>query len=344
MNILLLTSHSIAEVDDLRMFTAMGIPTFSIGAYTNPAAPTDDKRPALAGAPYFPDLEAACHERRDWHAADDAGQVIDWAKGDLPDEVLAWADTIIVHHFPEAWIGGNWARIRNHRVIWRTCGQSDPRLERAMKPYRDDGLEIVRYSPREAEAFHAMGSFAGQDIVIRFGKEPSDHLSWHGEMGTVGNVTQHMAQRGDSCGYSYYLQATADLPAAPAGPGSEALPGGIGALGYDDMFRYLAASRAYVYTGTRPASYTLGLIEAMMTGVPVVSIGESAFGAGGLFEGHLLTGYGYDNPAGAREFLRALLRDDILAADIGQMQRERALDLFGIQGVMDRWSGFLGTL
>jgi glycosyltransferase involved in cell wall biosynthesis len=75
------------------------------------------------------------------------------------------------------------------------------------------------------------------------------------------------------------------------GPGSEDI-GGPGALTYDEMRGWLRRARVYLYTGTQPASYTLGLIEAMMTGIPVVSIGPSwmdVFPYGpDLFEGHEL--------------------------------------------------------
>ena len=75
------------------------------------------------------------------------GPAIDWGKAALPDEVIDWADVIIVHHFPDRWIGGQWDRIKHKRVIWRTCGQSDPELEDFMGQF--DGLQIVRYSPNE---------------------------------------------------------------------------------------------------------------------------------------------------------------------------------------------------
>jgi hypothetical protein len=135
-NVLLLTSHSIAEYDDLRMLSDLGYDVFSIGAYTNPGQPGDDKRPALPDVPYHADFEALCWEQRARHEGDDPGFVIDWAKGDLHPGIVDWADAIIVHHFPEAWIAGQWERIRDKRVIWRTCGQSDPRLEAAMAQAR----------------------------------------------------------------------------------------------------------------------------------------------------------------------------------------------------------------
>src|SRR6185295_2134058 len=150
----------------------------------------------------------------------DPGPAIDWAKASLSPAVIEWADTIIVHHFPEQWIGGQWDAIRDKRVIWRTCGQSDPRLEHAMTRYRLQGLEIVRYSPKERVAFNKAGAFAGEDAMIRFGKDPDEWSGWHGDFdlangedaGFVGNITQHMEQRGDACGYPFWAAATAGLP------------------------------------------------------------------------------------------------------------------------------------
>lgn len=338
MNVLLLTSHSIAEHDDLDMFTRMGVPTFSIGAYTNPHEPSDDKRPALPDAPHFAEFEALCHEQRAKHGDEDARYVIDWAKGDLHPDIIDWADTIIVHHFPEAWIGGNWARIRDKRVIWRTCGQSDPRLEAEMLRYRRQGMQIVRYSPMERASF-ARSAFAGEDVMIRFGKDPKEWTGWTGDRPVVGNITQHMRQRGDACGYGFWAAATELIPVEPAGPGSEALRGGVGSLSYDEMRAYLRGLRAYLYTGTRPASYTLGLIEAMMTGAPVVTVGPRAFGMD-LFEP--LAPIVADRPVDAAYSLRKLLEDRDFAVAISERGRARAIELFDIDTVSRQWAEFLG--
>ncbi len=66
MNVLLVTSHSIAEHDDLQMFARMGgVDVFSVGAYSDPAHPGDDKRPALPEAPDHPELRAAVDLQRE---------------------------------------------------------------------------------------------------------------------------------------------------------------------------------------------------------------------------------------------------------------------------------------
>jgi len=338
MNLLLLTSHSIAEYDDLRMFSDAGYDAFSIGAYTDPAHTADDKRPALPEVPYHSDLAAYCERQREKHAGESTLWVVDWAKGDLHPTVIEWADAIIVHHFPIPWIVAQWPRLKHKRVIWRTCGQSDPALESYMAPLR--GLQIVRYSPRERIAFEKAGSFAGEDALIRFGKYPSDWHGWTGEEAVVGNVTQDMADRADATNLAFYLAATKGLPAKPAGPGSEKLPGGIGALSYDDMRAYLRRIRAYLYTGTQPASYTLGLIEAMMTGVPVVSIGPKGMWMPDLFEGHDLAAI-YGNTAEQAGFHIAQVLHHPSVGDWIR-QRQRAIELFGIERISAEWRAFLG--
>jgi glycosyltransferase involved in cell wall biosynthesis len=211
--------------------------------------------------------------------------------------------------------------------------------ERLMAPLFRDGLEIVRYSPKERN----IPGYAGESAVIRFAKDPADWYGWTGEDAHVANLTQHLAQRGDACGYPFWREATKGLPVAPAGPGSEAI-GGLGSLSYDEMRAYLRRSRVYLYTGTQPASYTLGLIEAMMTGVPVVSIGPRAFGGGSylsdMFEGHEITGSGFDDPSLARDELALLMEEPQTFASA--VTRERAIDLFGIDTISAQWASFLG--
>ena len=324
MNILLLTAHSIAEYDDLRMFTDIGYDVFSIGAYSNPHAPGDDKRPALPQAGYHKEFAALT-----------ADQMA--SKENLPDAIIDWADAIVCHHYPERWIYGQWARIKHKRVIWRTCGQSNPVLEDIMRDLRAQGLQIVRYSPKEAPFFRGIGHFAGQDAMIRFGKYPSDYPAWTGEGGYIANVTQNMADRGQFCGFSFYLNATAGLDARPAGPGSEALPGGVGPLPVADMYGYLSKAGAYLYTGTFPASYTLGLIEAGLVGVPVVSIGPEAFGAPGLFEGHELSWAWSDKPESAREAIGHALASGKRAS----VMQQGLFEGFRIVSVGQEWKEFL---
>lgn len=337
MNVLLLASHAVAEHDDVQMFARMGFDVFAPGGYSDPLHPAEPIRPPIPEAPQHPELEALCHAQRVKHADESSAWAIDWAKADLHPDLLDWADVVIVHHFPERWIGAQWGNIRHKRIIWRTCGQSNPDLERHMSSF--DGLQIVRYSPAEERAFRPLHAWARADAVIRFGKDPDEWTGWTGHDPVIGNVTQRMTERGDHCGLAFYVASTEGLPAKPAGEFSEQLPGGVGALGYDAMRQYLRDIRVYLYTGTQPASYTLGLIEAMMTGVPVVSIGSRNMWFPALFEGHEIAAEWADHTYQARELLLDYLA--VPDTEASEINRERAIDLFGLDTIMEQWRAFL---
>lgn len=331
MNIAYLGAHSILEYDELRLLTLLGHDVFSIGSYTDPANPTDDKRPAIDGMTYHPDLAAACPDTMA-------------AKANLPDVVLDWADTIIVAAYPGPWIAQQWDRIKGHRVIWRTIGQSGPDTETLMRPFHAKGLEIVRYSPAERRAFEPMGVFAGETAMIRFGKNPADWYGWEGTDRSIGNITQNMIPRGEFTNLRFYRAATEGLPARPAGPGSENLPGGIGILGYEDMRTYLRGVRCYLYIGTQPASYTLGLMEALLTGVPVISIGPSSMWLPSLFEGHEIAPWMAADAAAAHAWLEATLARPLdEAMSESRDIRQAAIDLFSYDVIAPQWADLLGA-
>ena len=347
---LILASHAVAEYDDVRMFSDMGYDVFAPGGYEVPGTEGEGIRPPLPDAPAHPELVARLNEARAAHP--DRPDLIDAGKARLHDDIIDWAEVIIVHHFPEQWIGGQWDRIAHKRVIWRTCGQSDARIERYMFRLRELGMQIVRYSPAERRYFERVGAFAGEDALIRFGKYPDDYGPWIGDLPAVINITQDLKNRGDSCGYQFWVEATRGIArrfpegpeapwAIPMGKGSDEI-GGTGILSYNEMIGALRSARCYLYTGTTPASYTLGLIEAMLSGIPVVSIGKGAWsGPGDLFEGDEIAGLAFDDPARARDALMAYLKSPGAAATDSMTVRERAIDLFDVAKIGPQWDDFL---
>jgi hypothetical protein len=344
MNILLLLAHSIEEHDQLKLLSGLGYDVFSIGGYINPGAPHDPKRPPLPEVPYHPELQAAVD-------ALGTPDNLDAAKRHIPDAVLDWADTIICHHYEHTWLVPQWERIKHKRVIWRTVGQSVEGNEAMMAPLHRAGLQIVRYSPKERN----IPGYAGEDALIRFYKDPDEWDGWTGHVPAVINFTQHLAQRDPYTNYGFWKAATAGLERVPMGPGSEAI-GGAGEQTYDQMKQALRDYRCYLYTGTQPASYTLGLIEAMMTGIPVVSITPDFMGifpyGPDLFEGYEIVDFGSlpaktvgsreQVIANTREMLTDILRYDERAASHSRAMRRKAIDLFGKDKIGAEWQAFLG--
>ena len=334
MNIVLCLSHSIEEYDQIRLLSELGYDVFSVGGYIDPAHPHDDKRPALPNAPFHPDLKAAV----DALGVDDN---LGAAQTRLPDAVIDWADVIIYHHYLER-LFGQWDRVRHKRVIWRTVGQSVEFNEHRAGPLRADGLEIIRYSPKERN----IPGYAGEDALIRFYKDPADYGGWTGAEPVVINVTQHLRARDPYTNYAFWEEATCGLPRLPLGPGSDEI-GGPGALSFDEMVGWLQRARCYLYTGTQPASYTLGLIEAMMTGIPVVSIGPAwmrVFPYGpDLFEGHEIAQDWSDKSEGAKARLQVLLWRSDIAQIISETTRARSIELFSRDTIAAQWRAYLGA-
>jgi hypothetical protein len=332
MKLLYLSCHSILEYDELKLFTELGVDYFSLGSYIIPTHPVDPIRPPIH---YYPDQ---------WLTENAP------PRDNMTPEFLSKFDTVVIMHVPE-WIEQNWDKFRGKRVIWRTIGQSTPAIERRIFPYRQKGLEIVRYSPREAN----LEPNAGCDSIIRFYKDPKEFGHWVGAGNEVITFAQDMQHRAEFCNYDAFITITQGFNTKIYGPhneGSGDLNGGL--LSYADLQQKMRDARVYVYTGTQPASYTLNLIEAMMTGIPIVAIGPVMANSlnlrnginGDLYEipdiiTNGVNGFWADSIAEMRERITYLLNDVRAARRIGEMGRSRAIELFGHDNVMLKWKQFL---
>lgn len=335
MKLLYLSCHSILEYDELKLFEELDIDYFSLGSYVIPTKPVDPIRPALM------------HQPDKW-LTDNAPP-----RDNIPQEFIDKFDVIVLMHAdtPEGnWIAQNWDKFKKdpkRRVIWRTIGQSTQRLEELMKPYRDQGLEIVRYSFKEANIPHT----AGSDKVIRFYKDPGEFAGWNGADKMAITIAQDMKHRGEYCNYDAFEYFAKEFRVKLYGPHNEnagELNGGL--LSYEEMKQRLRDARVYIYTGTQPASYTLNFIEAMMTGIPVVALGPkfatSLNLAGDVYEipdiiQNGVNGYWSDNLDELRKRIVQLLDDHQLARRIGNMGRETAIRLFGKETIKSIWKDYL---
>jgi hypothetical protein len=251
MNVVYKPCHSILCFDQYKLWTELGHDVFSTGSYINPLTPHDNKRPPIPTGKYHPELASLVNGDK------------------LHPDIIDWADVIIVDHLPD-WIGKNWPDIKHKRVVWRTIGQSVSSVESYMKPLRDMGVKIVRCSPYEQN----IPDYIGHDAMIRFYKDPDEFYGYTGELRRVITVAQAIKSRGEFCHYNIWKEVTEGLPHLVYGAGNENLEQEWGGqLSYEELKMMLRYERVFFYTGTQPASYTLGFIEAMMTGIPIVSIG-----------------------------------------------------------------------
>src|SRR5947209_10116141 len=188
MRILYLSCHTVLEYDEIKLFTELGHEVFSVnGSYSNPTSPIDPKRPAIA-ASFYEYL---------------SGVALQCSKENLHEELIAWADCIIVMHRPD-WILQNWMKMKHKPVIWRSIGQSVPEIENRLAMCQAMGMKNVRYSPLEA----TIPGYLGADAMIRFYKDEQEFGNWNGSKAAVLTVGQSMQQRGRWCGYQIFDEVT----------------------------------------------------------------------------------------------------------------------------------------
>jgi len=331
MKILYLSCHSILEYDELKLLEEMGHEYFSLGSYIDPQRPVDPIRPAL-------------NTKVREHLLHQAPE-----RSKLPKEFVDQFDVVIVMHVPE-WITENWGVLKGKNVIWRTIGQSTQAIEKKLFQCRQEGLKVVRYSPREINIVDNIGC----DAVIRFYKDPMEFGQWNGLSKQVITFAQNMRHRGEFCNWELYTKVVQNLPAKLYGPNNENadnLNGGF--LTYEEMKQKYKDGSVYFYTGTQPASYTLNFIESLMTGIPVVAIGpkygNSLNIAGDLYEipdliHNGVNGYWSDSVEELQGYITKLLENPLLAKKIGDAGRITALELFGKDRIKAQWNAFLNSL
>lgn len=353
MKILYLSVHSVLEYDELRILTELdeatqshlNIEVYSMGAYSNPTQSGDYKRSVIPKGRFYShlyDLEMQC------------------SKEHIHPELVEWADVIISMHnsrlpgqiVEQPWIVNNWELFRKlgKKVVWRSIGQSTPEIEKELVKYRGEGLKLLRYSPLEEK----LPNFAGVDALIRFAKDEDEFSRWSGHRKQVITVAQSMKQRASHLGYPIFEKVTEGLQRRVFGNGNEDL-GEVwgGAPSYEELKRVLQESRVFFYFGTVPAPYTLSLIEAMMTGIPVVAVGKT------LRELHPynwpnyevpdiivngVNGFISDTPGELRGYIQQLLDNDELAQRIGLAGRKTAIELWGRKQRMNEWGDFMRRL
>ena len=350
MRILYLSCHSVLEFDEVSLLTELGHYVFSPGAYVNPENRGEaDLRPSIPGLYYDPEDVAL------YHACGVAGSD---NKAHLSVDLLKRFDLVIVMHVPE-WIIGNLDAFRKADIpiIWRTIGQAIEKQEAALRPIREIGsakpvnyfpLNIVRYSPLEEQ----IPGYIGADAMIRFAKKPDEWAGWTGEVSQVLGVGQDVINRRKACAFDFWEEVSRPFPRLLIGRGSEAVRYGVGKVPLDELQTAMRRNRVFFYMPTHPASYTLGLIEAMMTGIPVVSVGENhgnspdipghkLFEVPYLLNGSPQAGFASDDPFELADFLGWMLRDHAAAQKVGYEGQKLARSLFGWEGRKAEWKAYL---
>ncbi len=188
---------------------------------------------------------------------------------------------------------------------------------------RDD-FTVVSFYPSTVEWVER--EFGVDVPYVPLGLDPETYTGWTGEDGNILSIIHSYEDRGWH--YHLYREAMEGLPTLHVDHLDPDQP----VFEYADIQRALKRARLYLHDGEQ--EYTITLIEAMMTGLPLVSFRLPNIERY-VVDGE--NGFVCDTAEEIRERCRLLLADDDLAEKMGRASRERAIRDFHEERWRRQW-------
>lgn len=204
-----------------------------------------------------------------------------------------------------------------------------------VKAYREWALQITScvYRVFISETKRRDWDMPGE--IIMPGVDVSAYGGYTGEVRQALRVGNNLKARDLMTGYSMQEEALKGLPSVIMGVNPD-IPGARVSESWDELKKAYRENRLFLNTTTPKweDGYNLAMLEAMATGMPVVTLSSPTTP---------ITG-GVDGFAGAdagelRKKVEALLNDVELAKTIGAQGRKTAERLFPMKAFLDKWDG-----
>lgn len=135
-------------------------------------------------------------------------------------------------------------------------------------------LYLCAYSVKEHTIYAEEGAPREQSKMIRFGKDLKEFGNWRGDLGGVLVMCNDIQNRGDACGWDVVKElAQMGVPIVMAGKntGGQHVVSGFGEVHFSELKKLMQRYRVAFNVGTKPAPYTLSLVEQICTGMPVIA-------------------------------------------------------------------------
>lgn len=169
--------------------------------------------------------------------------------------------------------------------------------------------------------------------LIELGVNRQTYSGWTGEDPVILTVVHSWAERG----WHHHVWAEA-TPGLPVRHVDHLAPGPGGPLDFDRVREQMRRCRVYWHDGEN--EYTVALLEAMMTGAPIVTAAMP------FVERHVehgVNGFVSGDPAELREYCRMLLADRDLASRMGAESRRIALERYDEERWVRQWNDLFDT-
>jgi hypothetical protein len=170
-------------------------------------------------------------------------------------------------------------------------------------------------------------------MVIDHGVIVPENVSYKGDMERGLVVINHLARRGRRLGLDVYERVRQSIPLDLVGMGADEAPGGLQEVRHAFLPDFESHYR-FLFNPIRWTSMGLGVIEAMMCGIPIIGLATTEM-AMAIENG--VSGFVDTNVDTLIDRMRDLLKNPALARRLGEGARRRAMERFGIDRFMRDW-------
>jgi spore maturation protein CgeB/2-polyprenyl-3-methyl-5-hydroxy-6-metoxy-1,4-benzoquinol methylase len=173
--------------------------------------------------------------------------------------------------------------------------------------------------------------------IILPGVDAEDYGGYRGEEAKVLRIGNGLKERDLMLGYSVQERVVAGLPSTILGLNAQ-IPQARVPKNWDEYRDSLRRHRVYLNTTVEPYEdgYNLAMLEAMATGIPVVSTHNRS---SPIEDG--VNGYVSEDECELRTRLKTLMKDRSLAASLGRGARRTVLERFPLHSFLGRWAHVL---
>ena len=218
-----------------------------------------------------------------------------------------------------------------HNKLITELGLSSGEIDRKdylnkIAPYRKGVKEVFISESKRSD-------WGGKGDIITPGIDISEYGGYTGEIPTVLRVGNHFKERDLMLGYSISQQIVEGIPCLTLGI-NPSIPGTQLAKNFNELKEHYRDNRVYLNTTMDgyEDGYNLAMLEAMATGMPVVSTWNASSPIQDGMKGYISRDTYY-----LSRCVGKLLKDPVLAAKIGAKGRETILNSFGLSDFVNKW-------
>jgi glycosyltransferase involved in cell wall biosynthesis len=345
MKILYLSCHETLECDELKVLDSLGHQVFSIGHYTDPENPLHPTREGkldikidkelLQKFKYYHNYEKIKKEFGNITIRD----ILNVYYKRVHREFAKNFDAFVIAHFEDN-LTLNWESFKGKPIIVRYIGQPQSHFS----PYINKTKKVA-YS--ETEKY--ISRFSHFDDIIYPYVDTNYYNNWKGEGDYVLTINKWMKKRGGNSAWNTYLRVTSEFNRVVGGFENEDIPFAAGDLSPAEIQKLRQNALVYFSTCTKPGPFTYSFIEALSTGIPLVSIGPKlgssnperpTFMAHKFIENGV-SGFWSDDEAELKKYIKILMNDADMRKSFSVNGRLSALKNFSFEQNKKKWKEIL---